>query len=206
MVMLLILTGGLYVWKTCEKKEKMETGRGRLHFSLMAQIPPSPTEPFPSFCLLLLSEFLCRRDDRCRHITGVPSSGGGYRFSRLRFRIHLAHDSGTGLQEDDRDHGGGVHCARPSQPESREDTHKVRAGSRVQPVLSWGPHCPGLGLSNSVPTASLSGQCSVNWERLKLGSMCWAHCIQQHWVCAGSSGPFCPSAVPRTFCLAFPGY
>ena len=28
MAMLLILPGGLFVWKTCEKKEKMETGRG----------------------------------------------------------------------------------------------------------------------------------------------------------------------------------
>lgn len=115
MVMLLILKGGLYVWKTCEKKEKMETGSGRLRFSLMAQIPPSPTEPFPSFCLLLLNEFLCRGDDGCRHITGVPSSGGGYRFSRLRFRLHSVHDSGTGLQEDDRDHGGGSVHGRASR-------------------------------------------------------------------------------------------
>ena len=42
MAMLLILPGGLFVWKTCEKKEKMETGRGRLHFLLMAQIPSLP--------------------------------------------------------------------------------------------------------------------------------------------------------------------
>lgn len=123
---------------------------------------PSLTEPFPSFCMLLLNELLCRGDDGCHHVTGVPSSGGGYRFSRLRFRLHSVNDSGTGLQDDDRDHGCGVRCAWPSQPESREDTHEVRAGSRVQPVLSWVPHCPGLGLSNSSPTASLSGQYSIN--------------------------------------------
>ncbi|XDB49069.1 hypothetical protein AB1E18_002652 [Capra hircus] len=58
MAMLLILPGGLYVWKTCEKKAKMETGRG------------------------------------------------------------------TGLQDDDRNHGCEVHCALPSQPESREDTYE----------------------------------------------------------------------------------
>lgn len=162
MAMLLILPGGLFVWKTCERKEKMETGRGRLHFLLMPRSLPSPTEPFPSFCMLLLSELLCRGDDGCRHVTGVPSSGGVYRFSRLRFRLHSVNDSGTGLQDDDRDNGCAIRCAQPSQPESGEDTHEVRAGSRVQPVLSWVPHCLGLGLSNSSPTASLSGKYSIN--------------------------------------------
>lgn len=123
---------------------------------------PSPTEPFPSFCILLLNKFLCRGDDGCCHDIGVPSSGGGYRFSRLRFRLHSVNDSGTGLQDDDRNHGCEVHCALPSQPESREDTYEVRAGSRVQPVLSWVPHCLGLGVSNSGPTGSVSGKYSIN--------------------------------------------
>ncbi|KAI4579512.1 hypothetical protein MJT46_000880 [Ovis ammon polii x Ovis aries] len=36
---------------------------------------------------------------------------------------------GTGLQDDDRNHGCEVHCAMPSQPESREDTYELPKGA-----------------------------------------------------------------------------
>ena len=34
-IILLICVIGLFLWKTCVKKRKMTTGRGRLHFSFI---------------------------------------------------------------------------------------------------------------------------------------------------------------------------
>ncbi|XP_040086137.1 SLAM family member 8-like [Oryx dammah] len=39
-VMQLIPGLGLFLWKTCGKKRKIETGRGRFHFSFRSYIPP----------------------------------------------------------------------------------------------------------------------------------------------------------------------
>ncbi|KAB1260328.1 SLAM family member 5 [Camelus dromedarius] len=77
---LLILGGGLYLWKTQKKKEKMETRKGNF--------------------------------------------GGRYRFSNPRLKLHFVYDSGTELQEDHRDHDGGIEYAELSQPESPEGTYK----------------------------------------------------------------------------------
>ena len=46
-IILLIFITGLFLWKSYVKKRKMKTGRGRLHFCFLPQVPAHTTAAHP---------------------------------------------------------------------------------------------------------------------------------------------------------------
>ena len=122
MVMLLILGGGLYLWKTCGKKKNSETGMQR-QVALLALVPDTCLFPLdPGFLSLA---FCC---------TGNPSAESGWYSPGFRghsngrgLRIHSVYHSGAGLWEDNRHHAGGICCLEQSQQDSWEGRGKVAA-------------------------------------------------------------------------------
>ena len=130
-IILLICVIGLFLWKTCVKKRKMTTGRGRLHFYFLPQVPPPVLNPWlPSSCILLLKEYQCRRGRWVWAWPWVHCHGGNDMLSRLRFKLHSVYvcDSGAASQEDHRNQDDGD-WAEQSQEEYQQGMYQVRGGS-----------------------------------------------------------------------------